>query len=395
MPSDPIRTAAALLALLGVCLAAGIASHPAAAARRSRGGPRAAKVRALRERLQALKAKKAVKQAQLRQTKRAQRRLSDQLNQSYQKLESAKGALKASEQRLHLAEKAVRAATERLRAAEIRLALQRRRFGKRIASSYMEGPVSYTDVLLGSRNISDLLDRQYYVSRITSRDAELLKELRRAQQEVADERRGLVVRREALAQAHEENAARVADVASEAAQREGLLHEIEHERALQEQRLEELDEDSVGIQHSLEQELARRAARPGSFRNLPRWSGSLYRPARGPIVSRFGYRYHPVLHYSRLHAGVDIGAGEGSGVYAAASGEVFYASWRGGYGQCIIVLHGGGMSTLYGHLSRISVRSGQTIKRGQLIGAVGSTGLATGPHLHFEVRRNGVPVNPM
>jgi murein DD-endopeptidase MepM/ murein hydrolase activator NlpD len=82
-------------------------------------------------------------------------------------------------------------------------------------------------------------------------------------------------------------------------------------------------------------------------------------------------------------------------VHAAADGEVFFASWRGGYGQCVILLHGGGMSTLYGHLSRIAVRPGEKVRRGQSIGAVGSTGLATGPHLHFELRRNGAPVNPL
>jgi murein DD-endopeptidase MepM/ murein hydrolase activator NlpD len=121
----------------------------------------------------------------------------------------------------------------------------------------------------------------------------------------------------------------------------------------------------------------------------------LMRPVPGRIASRFGPRYHPILHYSRMHTGVDFSGGTGTPVRAASTGEVFSASWRGGYGQCIILLHGGGMSTLYGHLSRIYVRPGQGVKRGQVIGAIGSTGLSTGPHLHFELRRNGAPVNPL
>jgi murein DD-endopeptidase MepM/ murein hydrolase activator NlpD len=211
---------------------------------------------------------------------------------------------------------------------------------------------------------------------------------------VVRQRQALVDRERRLAEAHQDNLQRVAQVAEQAAARERLLRELKHDRVLQEQQLQELEDTSNDIQHSLEEELIRRQANPGSYRALPRWSGGLGRPAMGPITSRFGYRMHPVLGYRRLHAGVDIGARTGAPVAAAADGEVFFASWRGGYGRCIILLHGGGMSTLYGHLSRISVSAGQRVRRGQRIGAVGSTGLASGPHLHFEVRRNGVPVAP-
>ena len=282
----------------------------------------------------------------------------------------------------------------RLQEAETRLALQRRRFGRRITASYQEGPVTYLDVVLGSRNLSDFLDRQYYVGKVMGQDAELLRGLREAQQAVLQQRQILVDKRKRLAAAHQDNLQRVAQVAYQASEREKLLEALKRDRALQEQELQELEDTSNDVQQSLEQELARRQANPGSYRNLPKWSGGLSRPANGPITSRFGYRYHPILGYRRLHAGVDIGAGYGSSVYAASEGEVFFASWRGGYGKCIIVLHGGGMSTLYGHLSQISVSAGQRVQRGQRIGAVGSTGLSSGPHLHFEVRRNGVPVSP-
>jgi murein DD-endopeptidase MepM/ murein hydrolase activator NlpD len=349
----------------------------------------------LHRRLKAISAKKAEKKAELRQTKRTQRRLADQLNASYEQLEQAQDALKQSQARLRAAELEVRAATKRLKVAEDNLRKQQRLFGRRIAVSYKEGPISYADVLLGARNLSDFLDRQYYVSRVTAHDAELLTGLREAQRKVAEERQRLVERKAVLASAHQDNEERLARVAEQARERARLLAETKRERALQEQQLSELEEDSQEIQGSLEQELARRQANPGAYRNLPQWTGRLFKPARGPITSRFGYRYHPVLRYRRLHAGIDIGAASGSPVYAAAAGEVFFASWRGGYGRCIIVLHGGGMSTLYGHLSRIRVTPGQTVRRGQVIGAVGSTGLSTGPHLHFEVRRNGVPVNPL
>lgn len=336
-----------------------------------------------------------MKQAQIQETKRAQRRVAKQLNQTYRRLKVVSTEAKTSQKRLKKADRAVRTATTRLLTAEERLALQRRRFARRIAASYRGGSVTYAHVLLASRNLSDFLDRQYYVNRVITRDAALVGDLRKAQSAVQRERERLLDRKAVLRTAHEENARRVARVASQAETRARLLEAIRRERALQERRLAQLEADSNEIQGTLEREMRRRLANPRAYRTLPRWSGRLSRPAGGRVTSGFGYRYHPVLRYRRLHTGVDFAAGYGAGVYAAAPGEVFFASWRGGYGQCIIVLHGGGVSTLYAHLSAIRVRPGQRVRAGQNIGAVGSTGLSTGPHLHFEVRRNGVPVNPM
>jgi murein DD-endopeptidase MepM/ murein hydrolase activator NlpD len=104
---------------------------------------------------------------------------------------------------------------------------------------------------------------------------------------------------------------------------------------------------------------------------------------------------HPILGVRRMHTGVDIAAGSGTPIHAAGGGVVVYAARLGGYGNCVIVDHGGGLATLYGHCSSIAVGAGQRVSQGQVIAYVGATGLATGPHLHFEVRRNGTPVNPL
>lgn len=394
----PWRLGALALTLVALAPVSAPAAKPAPSVKAKAKGKtkqsRKQRILTLRTRLKTLTKKKVETQAQLRTIKRAQVRIADQLQDSYERLENANEALQSSEVRLRAAEQQVLSTQQRLVEAEQRLALQRRRFGRRIAASYQEGPVTYTDVMLGSRNLSDFLDRQYYVSRVMGQDAVLLDGLREAQKSVVRQRQALVEKQKRLAEAHQDNLQRVAQVAEQAAARKTLLQELRRDRVLQEQQLQELEETSNDIQHSLEEELIRRQANPGSYRALPRWSGGLARPAMGPITSTFGYRMHPVLRYRRLHAGVDIGAGAGAPVSAAADGEVFFASWRGGYGRCIIVLHGGGMSTLYGHLSRIDVAAGQRVRRGQRIGAVGSTGLSSGPHLHFEVRRNGVPVSP-
>jgi len=117
-------------------------------------------------------------------------------------------------------------------------------------------------------------------------------------------------------------------------------------------------------------------------------------PVNGRVTSGFGSRFHPILGYVRMHAGLDLAAAYGSPIVAAADGRVVSAGWAGGYGNLVRIAHAGGLQTMYGHMSRIAARSGESVRQGQLIGYVGSTGLSTGPHLHYEVLKNGRPVNP-
>ncbi len=118
-------------------------------------------------------------------------------------------------------------------------------------------------------------------------------------------------------------------------------------------------------------------------------------PVQAPITSGFGLRYHPILHFARMHKGIDFGAHYGAPIVAAADGQVVRAGWAGGYGQQVRLAHVGGIGTTYSHMSRLVVAPGSIVRQGQLIGYVGSTGLSTGPHLHYEVYRGGVAVNPL
>ena len=118
-------------------------------------------------------------------------------------------------------------------------------------------------------------------------------------------------------------------------------------------------------------------------------------PSCSIITSYYGYRMHPVYGYERLHTGIDIGAADGAEIIAADDGTVVHAGWMGGYGNCIMIDHGNGYTTLYAHLSSIAVSSGSTVSRGNTIGYVGSTGVSTGPHLHYEVRQGGATTDPM
>jgi murein DD-endopeptidase MepM/ murein hydrolase activator NlpD len=123
-------------------------------------------------------------------------------------------------------------------------------------------------------------------------------------------------------------------------------------------------------------------------------TGLLTRPVPGTVSSNYGMRRHPILGYSRMHKGMDFRAGYGTPILAATDGRVAAAGWAGGYGQQVRLAHGGGLVTSYSHMSRIVARPGQTVRQGQVIGYVGSTGLSTGPHLHYELWKDGTPVNP-
>lgn len=122
--------------------------------------------------------------------------------------------------------------------------------------------------------------------------------------------------------------------------------------------------------------------------------GGMARPASGRVTSTYGMRRHPILGYLRMHSGIDFGGGYGAPIYAVTDGTVTYSGRNGGYGNYVRINHGGGLGSGYGHMSRIAVSSGQRVARGQLIGYIGSTGLSTGPHLHYELYRNGRAVNP-
>ncbi|HEX7952005.1 MAG TPA: M23 family metallopeptidase [Burkholderiales bacterium] len=123
-------------------------------------------------------------------------------------------------------------------------------------------------------------------------------------------------------------------------------------------------------------------------------------PSRMPVAaygltSSFGFRQHPLLGVVRAHSGIDLAASSGSPIFATSDGRVGTADWRGGYGLFVALDHGGGVQTRYGHMSRLNVFPGQQVRKGDVIGFVGSTGLSTGPHLHYEVRLNGQAVNPI
>ena len=176
--------------------------------------------------------------------------------------------------------------------------------------------------------------------------------------------------------------------ADEAGREQDLLAQVQAGKALFESQIEVLRSESDDVA-ALLQALQENAGAPGGH-------GIMTAPIAGaPITSPFGPRIHPIFQTVRMHTGVDFGAAEGTPIRAAADGRVLQATVMDGYGNVTIIDHGHGLATLYGHQSKMLVTAGQDVKRGQVIGLVGHTGDATGPHLHLEVRINGTPVDPL
>ena len=155
-----------------------------------------------------------------------------------------------------------------------------------------------------------------------------------------------------------------------------------------------LDAEDRALEAFIQEERAREEIRRRLAELALSGGGGFVRPAAGNVVSVFGNRLHPILGYYRLHAGIDYDGNTGDSVIASRSGIVIFVGWRGGYGRTIILQHNEGFSTLYAHLSAYSVSVDDAVQAGQKIGEVGSTGLSTGPHLHFEIRKDGKPVDP-
>jgi len=222
----------------------------------------------------------------------------------------------------------------------------------------------------------ELLQREEERQRdqIVEKKAQTEAELRRLEEEKAN----LEIQRDAAA-----NALAVAQ--AEAANVQELLDSIQRDIASAEEHKDGLEADAA----ALELEIARLSSGEGTAPSGLSW------PVNGAVTSPFGYRVHPILGVRKLHTGIDITAASGAPIAASAAGTVILAQTYGGYGRTVVIDHGGGLTTLYAHQSQIAVSVGQIVGRGALVGYVGCSGSCTGPHLHYEVREDGVPVDPL
>ena len=250
-------------------------------------------------------------------------------------------------------------------------------------------------ILLQSQNISDFISRRHQLKLVYQADQQILVKLHAQAQLINQQKTDVEDQKNQIALIRQQLLGQKADYQTQAQSQSELIQRLNSDRLALSAAENQLERDSQNLETLIQQKVAAQTKTNSNGKNiLMRGTGMLTYPSDAPTSSPFGWRIHPILGYRRFHAGLDFAASYGTTIRAADSGTVIMAGWYGGYGKAVIINHGKGITTLYGHTSELYVSEGQTVQRGQAIASVGSTGFSTGPHLHFEVRRDGTPVNP-
>lgn len=378
--------------MVGVLLWGGALS---AVGQQAKNAPSQQKVSELERKTQSIKARAA----EMRRKKYEKMREAAKVNRSMvvnqQKLESERRSLRYQEHRLQeTRDKLVYydRQLDRTMGEAVRLGQDA---GQRLRSMYMGERLSMMQMIMEANDLSTLLDRLYYKQKIVAQDKQLLVDLNNKVVELNRLKVDLANQRALIAQT----------ISRKQAAQQEIRRAIELDRALRDR----YRNDAVFYDRAESELLAESNNVTSQIRALTRGgsapakvsssTGVFMWPLQARISSPFGMRYHPIHKKSRMHTGLDIAGPNGAPIKAADGGVVIHAGWRGGYGKAVIINHGTrngkNIATLYAHLSSISVSKGQTVSKGQVIGREGTTGYSTGPHLHFEVRLDGTPVNPM
>jgi murein DD-endopeptidase MepM/ murein hydrolase activator NlpD len=296
------------------------------------------------------------------------------------------------------ARQSVQAAVQAVTAAEAKLAETQRQIDglhaavvKRAVNAYVRPRSDPFSGVISTGDMGEASRRDSLVRQVNDRDRDVVDRLRAAREDLTDQEHLAKKARDLAAERRKAVLARLSELQKVQAEKSRLSDALQariNEYQAEADAVAREESGLVSLINSRESQL--RASRGGDGSTDGRISGAgLIWPVRGPVTSGFGRRW------GRLHAGIDIGAGSGTPIKAAKSGVVSFSGQMNGYGNVIIISHGGGFSTLYAHQSRLAAGDGQSVSQGDVIGYVGSTGHSTGPHLHFETRVNGSPENPM
>ena len=331
--------------------------------------------------------------------------VSEQLRQIEEQLRQATAELGTIKEQRVAVENDITLNERQLAEAQKRLEGRESVFYKRVRDIYINGRLSYLDVVIGSKDFSDFANRLEVLKRIIDSDITLINEIKKERSEIKAHKQKLEADRAKLVELEKAALAKQAEIEQKKAERNVVLQKAQNDRATAMQAIEELNASSAQVSAMLKERQAARAAAAaaaaqssggqGASDNWVQGTGQLGWPVSGEITSPYGYRVHPIWGTTIYHSGIDIGVDEGTPVHAADGGVVVWSGWMGGYGYAVVIDHGNGLSTLYGHNSELAVDEGQSVAKGQVISYAGSTGNSTGPHVHFEVRANGDPVDPM
>ncbi len=306
--------------------------------------------------------------------------LEEEINKSEAEIESLYGKISTTEGEINTT-------VNKLTSAEEKIDDKQDVMGSRLNVMYKNGTIGYAEVLLSSKSITELLTNLDMVKKIVNHDVELLKDMKEQRDIIEEQKISL-----------ENQKRQLVNLKSSVEQKKKTLVVS---RGEQERLRADLAQDKVALEKMLDQTKKEADEISNKIRSLQSngayVGGQLQWPVPGysTVSSPFGNRIHPILKTKKFHSGIDIPAPSGRDVVAAGDGKVVSSSNLGSYGKAVIIDHGGGIMTLYAHNSSLLVQNGQTVTKGQKIALIGSTGLSTGPHLHFEVRKDGQYTNPI
>ena len=315
--------------------------------------------------------------------------VSKQIEDLDKKMDVASTELDKVEKELGTLKTNIEKTTVELETAEENINEKQEVFNKRMRVMYRNGNVGYLEVLLSSSSIKDFLSRRNMIKSIAKYDTELIQYMRDQRDIIDTKKTELEMQKKSIELSKTKLEDRRRNLANASREKENLMRDLQKNI----KDLEKEEDKLIEFAKEIESKILKlqRNTGPYSGEGKMQWPVPVYKR----ISSTYGYRIHPVYKTKKLHTGVDIAANTGERVVAAEKGTVIYSGNLGGYGKTIMIDHGGGIVTLYGHNSSLVASEGQQVKRGDTIAKIGSTGVSTGPHCHFEVRKNGAYVDPM
>lgn len=306
------------------------------------------------------------------------------------RLKSTETTLQSQEAELDKSTKALRSLEQSLTETEASYRQQQLSMLARLQFLQRQRDRQGLSLLLKSNNLNDLLDKRYRLKKLFDSDRKSLATLQAQTTKLNAQRSQVEMKKNEISLIMQQLLAQKNELNAQSSYQQEFIKHLKTNREALESAIVQLERDSTSIGQIIRQRSI------GDSRGIIiTGRGVMTVPVDAEITSGFGYRMHPILGYQKFHSGLDFGSDSGSTIRSAAAGVVIYAQWYGGYGNTVIVDHGSGFTTLYGHTEGFYVAEGATVQKGQPIAAVGSTGLSTGPHLHFEVRQNGEPIDPV
>ncbi len=338
-------------------------------------------------------------------TQKKEKSVLEQLSVYDQKQKLAQQKIKLLELKQEKVSNTITELTDQIRTAESDILMMKDALRDRMIAIYKYGGLTELNLLVTAKSSHEALTASYLLSQIAKQDQEMIESMAREKEQLENAAEKLLHQKTTLKEQSSELVIQKESLSRETSSRNALLQKLRKQKALHLAAAKDLERSQREIEKKISlllnkkrQAEAQRNVSTGKTRTDITYmnsGGKFSWPTQGKITSRFGTRIHPVFKTKIMHTGIDISARKGTRVKAAESGEILYSGWLRGYGQIIIIDHGHDLTTVYAHLDSIAVDEGMGVKKGQDIGTVGSTGVATGPHLHFEVRFNGEARDPL